>query len=276
MKIIYENNRRSTDGFLYVTTKHKKYYEYAINAAESFRDFSEEAHITLCTNEDFLDNRAYELFDTVVVEIPVHKRAKLWCMARTPYQRTACLDVDSFINDESIIDIFNELKDNDVMYAFNTAHTVGNKNIRAINGDEKLYHGAVCLYNNKPKTMAFMQEWFDSYLDQQTYKDKWPWPDIHRDWIHFDMCVLWRMINNYQNDYPQFKDIKVGILHRKWNSTSLDLKSDIDEPPVIIQYPSTSLEKDIKTIEKRLQNQKIKVSSKYTKTSKRGHPLSFN
>lgn len=230
-----DNNEK---GFIYVASNRKKYYHMAKNSAESLRDFYEDANITLFSHEEWIEDEAYELFDKIIVEIPVHQRAKMWCMARTPYEKTVYCDVDSFILNSDIENIFDELKDNDLCFIHNFDYTVGNSNINNINGDKKLLHGAVCLYNNEEKTKAFHQKWFDEYLKQVEIKDsEWKWENIHSDWKRFDMLTLWRLYNNFEDIYPEVNELKFDILPRRWNTTILDIHHHIKGSPVIMQMP---------------------------------------
>ena len=80
---------KTSKGYIYVASLKKLYYELGIESATSLRDLYPEANITLFTHETFIDDdRPYKIFDNVVTNIPIHRRAKMWCMARTPYDYT--------------------------------------------------------------------------------------------------------------------------------------------------------------------------------------------
>jgi len=118
-----DNVERADEGYIYVASYSKKYYEFAMIAGESLRTFNRKAHITLYTHECWVDDRAREIFNNIVTGIPVHQRAKMWCMARTPYEKTFYSDVDSQVVHPRIKNVFDELGDEDMFFVMNYPHT---------------------------------------------------------------------------------------------------------------------------------------------------------
>lgn len=67
-------------GFIIVASKKRNFYSYAINLAESLRDYyepEEECKICLVTEEQFIDDRGRDVADDIII-CDDHYRAKLW------------------------------------------------------------------------------------------------------------------------------------------------------------------------------------------------------
>lgn len=231
-----------SEGFVYVASRKKLFYELAILSAQSLKDIWPQANVTLFTHKSFVDDRAQQLFNNVITDIPVHGRAKMWCMARTPYDVTYYTDVDSQIVHKDIRKVFSELGDYDMYFCGSIWYTTGNHKWAYIDRQQQIpvkYHGAVCCYKKTDLTLDFMQTWFDDYIKQRW--EPWPHRFAHKDWQQFDMFTLWSMTNpNTFPKYQRFADLKIKTGHKRFNGTCHDQGKgkDIeygDKSPVIYQ-----------------------------------------
>lgn len=233
----------SENGFIYIASKDKLFYELAILSAESLRTFHRKAHITLFTHEAFVDDRARRLFDNIVTGIPVHTRAKMWCMARTPYQNTFYNDVDSQIVSSRIKNVFDELVDCDMFLTESYWYTTGNHKWSFFDKDQKIpvvYHGAVCCYRKTDLTIDFMQTWFDEYVKQRSepWKYDFAWPE----WQQFDMFTLWRLTSGRWKEFKRFDDLKIKLGPKIYNATIHDGKDLYDgKRAVVYQIDKSSI-----------------------------------
>jgi len=228
MKYYKASTKDSDKGFIYVASKSYIYYELAIIACQSLKDCFPESNVTLFTHEKFVDKRA-EIFDNVIVEIPIHYRAKMWCMARTPYDRTIYIDVDSQVKRKKVKDMFNFLDDHDMFFGKPEPYTVAD--IKWSHMDKAMtivppYHGALCGYKKSDIVIDFMQTWFDEYVKQ--YTQPWPYGDLHYpEWKVFDMFTLWRMTSKKFNEFDKFNDIKIKLIPGKYITTAQHATEDL-------------------------------------------------
>lgn len=232
------------EGFVYVASLKSLYYELALVSAQSLKDRYPNSNITLFTHESFLDSRAYDIFDEIRVGIPVFRRARMWCLSKTPYERTVHIDCDSIITHRDIKSIHSVLDtyNCDMMFGSNLAYTVSKKEL--VYADISMrsfvsHHGSICIYNKTDKTLEFHKRWYESYIEQ--LYNEWPYDWANPIWKKFDMFTLWRMINNYNFEYTDLSSIDIGILLRRWNTTWQDRKEDINGPPVIKQIDKVGL-----------------------------------
>lgn len=223
-------------GFIYVASKDKIYYELAIWSAISLREMYPEADITLFTHRSFVDDRA-SIFNSVVTGIPIHTRAKMWCMARTPYDLTFYNDVDSQIIHPNIRKVFDELEDCDMFFTESFWYTTANYKWAFIDKDKKipvLYHGAVCAYKKSDLTIDFHQTWFKEYVKQRTRP--WSFDFAYKEWQQFDMFTLWRLTSG---KFPEFQRFTEGLRVKKgpkvYNATIHDkgTKEEYDGLPAV-------------------------------------------
>lgn len=243
--VFSKDNIDYDEGFVYVASLTSLYYELALISAQSLKDRYPESNVTLFTHESFLDSRAYDIFDEVRVGIPVFRRARIWCLARTPYKRTVHIDCDSIITHRDIKIIHKTLDthNHDMMFGSNLAYTVSRKDL--VYADKSMkhfvaHHGSICIYDASDETLNFHRRWYESYIDQ-LYADGWPYDWAYPIWKGFDMFTLWRIMNNDNSEYTDLSSINVGILPRRWNTTWVDNKDDIKGPPVIKQIDRDSL-----------------------------------
>jgi len=252
LKIRYDNGREKDVGFIYVASRDVLYYELALISCQTLRDYYPDAHVTLFTHENFVDEegRAEELFDTIITDIPIHYRTKMWCMARTPYtKRTIYIDADSMIRHRDIKKMHDFLDECDLFCGSNLLYTVGNPKWAHIDKARKyepIYHGSMWGYHTTDLNLDFMQTWFDEYVKQR--RTKWPHEKFaYREWQQFDMFTLWTMtVGSRIGMFPQyskFNPLDIKILSRRWNSTGQDLPEDLDGPPVITQVDKSTWSK---------------------------------
>ena len=191
------------NGFLYVASQSAAFYKAAVHSAISLRDNYPEANITLFTHADFVQESDRKFFDKIETGIPIHKRAKMYAMARTPYENTFYLDADTEIRSENIKKVFDILGKNDIMFTRIIPKVSKDRVIDRMNNLE--YHGGVVLYNSKKLTIQLMQDWYETYLLQ----DKCQWDQSQfakynprmKPW---DQFTIWYLLNAD----PKYKKIK--------------------------------------------------------------------
>ena len=106
------SQQQPNNGFLYVGSLTKPYYDAAVMSAESIKDYWPEAKITLFTHEPWVNERRdSKIFDRIETNIPVHCRAKLWALDQTHYDKTVYMDADTYCEHEDVKHIFDELPD---------------------------------------------------------------------------------------------------------------------------------------------------------------------
>lgn len=234
MKVAYNNGRVSDIGFVYVASKNRIYYEMALASIETMRDHHPDAHVTLFTHEKFIDKRC-EQFDNVVVGIPIHKRARIWCMANTPYQSTVSIDSDSIITHRDVKKIHSHyLTQYDMVFGTNVSYTVGDIKWAFIDKARTIharYHGGVFGFNKMDLTIDFMSTWYDEYIKQTT--TPWTYKNSHPEWQQFDMFTIWRLTSGEFAEFDRFKDLKIDNVPRRFNSSWQDLPADLDGPRAI-------------------------------------------
>lgn len=258
-----QSERESKTGFIYVASKTIMYYDLAVNACTTLRDYFPDAHVTLFTHEKYLDDSC-SVFDNVIVDIPVHYRAKMWCMARTPYEKTIYIDADSFVMHKDIRTMHNYLDDCDMFFCPVTPYTTAN--IKWAYMDKAMtivpsYHGAISGYNKTALTLDFMQTWFEKYVEQVT-DPGWPYEKNHyREWKVFDMFTLWRMTSGKYPEFDRFKQLVIKTLPLRYIITAQHTAEDKKSRPVIHQVDKQtwkSIEPFWKKIQKKLDNDQYK------------------
>lgn len=222
-------------GFIYVASRDRLYYELALISLETLKAYYPDSHVTLFTHQKFIDDRA-KAFDKVITGIPNHVRAKMWCMARTPYQKTVYIDCDSIIRHRDIRIMHDFLEDHDMFFGGHIDYTVANMKWAYIDRRRNIpivYHGSMCGYNKTDITIDFMQTWFDEYIKQVSQPE---WDDrFFKEWKQFDMFTLWRMTSKKFSEFDRFNDLKIKLLERRFNNTIHDLEKDAGKNPVITQ-----------------------------------------
>jgi len=206
------------NGYIYVATVKKCFYESACYSALTLRDYYPDANITLFTHEKWVDKNS-DVFDNVVTkDVPEDIRAKMWAMARTPYNKTFYLDADTEIRSSEISKVFDQLDENYDLVMGQVreyAHAI----VKFPGGRFK-WHCGVCVYNNKSVTLELMQDWYDFWvLQQEHYKNNtWDLDDTlyprTKLW-HWDTWTFWRLLN--LEGYKEKIKIKSFDNFAKWN-----------------------------------------------------------
>ena len=238
-----------SEGYVVVASKSKLFYNMAINLIDSIKDFHPEAQCALFTEERFLDGKE-KVVDHLDF-IDNHTRAKLKGMAMSPYDKTFYIDADCEVEHEDIANVFDELKDNDLVftglpedrhYCYAEVFFPGATKADGSPGGFELC-GGVCLYNmTNPLVKEFMQDWYNLTVEQ--YAGRW-WPkkedgseDLYNypgSFKRWDQFSLWWLINRD----PKYKDLKVAIFEddARWNFFN-GYKFEHNVNPVVIRHYS--------------------------------------
>jgi hypothetical protein len=235
MKLFYDDNTVSEKGFVYVATHKPNYYEFALHSLNMLRDFWPDANVTLFANEALLDSRAKQ-FNKVYTNIPIHIRAKMWCLSKTPYQKTVYIDADTAILNKDIRNIHDLLVDHDLFFTPNPVWAVGSYSWATISVDGKEstnYHGGVVGYNKNDLVCDFTDTWFLEYVKQRT--DPWPYneDEYSQVWQQFDMFTLWKILYNKLGGFDRFQRLKINEVGFRWGVIADAPLKYLDGPIVI-------------------------------------------
>lgn len=222
---------QQNNGFLIVASISKAYYNSAVNLANSILDFYPEAKITLYTEPELYEERHGHLFDRVDLTAPHHTRAKLYALPQTTYDITAYIDADCEVQDEDITTIFDQLGKNDIMLTkirvYSGADVVISKT------DTMIWHCGVFLYNNKKKTLNFMQDWWTEY-QIQVDSAVWHWPEHSEKMRPWDQYTFYRLYTS-----KKYNSLKLDVFpgeDARWNFVWNYKPSEISKSPVIYHY----------------------------------------
>jgi hypothetical protein len=249
-----------TKGFVVVASRKKFFYLSALNLIESVQDFYPEAKFCLVTEERFLDERGRSVADQIIL-CDDHKRAKIWGMARSPYDLTFYIDADTECEHEDIAKVFDLFNGHDILftglpperhYCYAEVFFPGATKPDGSRGGFELC-GGVCLYDMRNELVRdFMHDWFDLTVEQ--YSGRW-WPkdengneDLHNyppSFKRWDQFSLWWLVNKE----PKYQELKVGIMEddARWNYYS-KYKAHLQhnkEPVVIRHYSSASAKQGV-------------------------------
>jgi len=240
----------SNNGFVYVASLTKPYYDAAVMSAMSIKDYWPEAKLTLFTHKEWVDERRDPLiFENIITNIPVHCRAKLWALDQTPYDLTCYMDADTYCESEDIKYIFDQIDDDhDMSMTINRAYNAKvvyfteDKELRHYKqedkeliwegGDEKngkplyavhsweenakngvyrlMWHCGMFLYRNKPNVLEMLHAWYDNYREQIESKKDWKYPHPKSLWF-WDTYAFWR--TNFYTNY----NVRIMEIDPKWN-----------------------------------------------------------
>jgi len=232
-------------GYLVVASKRINFYKYALNLIDSIRDFNEDAKICLVTEDHFLDQKGRDLADDIII-CDDHYRAKLWGMAKSPYDLTMYIDADMECEHEDIANVFDELGDNDIMFSALTddrSYVYAERDFDTPEGKTKFtLCGGVCLYDmTKPIVRSFMSDWWE--LTRRQMNDEW-WPRGYSDSLKsWDQFSLWWLTEKE----PKYHDLKVEIFKDdlRWNYyNAFNWAITRPEKEVVLRHYSCGLDKD--------------------------------
>jgi len=231
-------------GYVVVASRRSFFYVSALNLIKSIRDFYPEAKVCLVTEEKFLDGR--ESIADEIVLCDDHRRAKLWGMAKSPWDLSFYIDADTEVEHEDIEHVFDELGDYDVLFTgLPEERSYCYAELKFPAGQFELC-GAVCLYDMRnPLVREFMNDWYD--LTVRQYAGTW-WPtksdgtwDTHtypRSLSRWDQFSLWWLVKKE----PKYQNLKVGIFEddARWNFFSRYKYQHNIKPVVIRHYSAAS------------------------------------
>ena len=216
-------------GILLVASVSAAYYKAAIRLAISIKDHYPDARIILFTHETFVRDKDRYLFEEIRTGIPVHSRAKLWALDKTPFDLTLYMDCDTEVWHEDISNIFDLIGDNDIMIT--KIREYAGKIVKITDNDAMIYHCGLFLYRKTDRVMSFMSKWWTDY-DYQIKAKPWPWPHYNEKMKPWDQFTFWRLLKE------EYTDIKIDVLpdDARWNFIHLYLDSETDKPIVIWHY----------------------------------------
>jgi len=178
-------------GFVLVASRRYIFYKSAILCAETLREHYPDANITLFTHEEWVDDDC-DIFDKVITSIPTDKRAKMWALARTPYDLTMYLDADVQIHDPEIATCFDIIPDDvDILMTRIRPYAAA---ITQFPGGELTWHCGVFLFRKNKIMCELMQRWYDDYNERQT---QWKFDEnlYPRSLQPWDTWTFWKLIN---------------------------------------------------------------------------------
>lgn len=223
------------NGFIYIASVSKFYYNMAVNSCETLKDFYPEAHVTLFTHEKFLDGQE-SIFDNVVTNIPIHTRAKMWGMMNSPYENTVYIDADTEIWSDHVKYMHDELKDCDVYFTKTPDYSPGRITwlyVDKAQTKKLMWQGGMCAFNNTPLARDFVKTWYYEYLKQ--ISTPWPFKDYNPEQQQWDMFTLWKILNH--EEFSRFKSLHVKEVNAKYNFCINYLRDELKgEEPCILQY----------------------------------------
>jgi hypothetical protein len=238
-----------TRGYVVVASRVNFFYHSACLLLETIKDFDPEAKVCLVTEERFTaDGRADFVDDLIFCDD--HERAKIYGMAKSPYDLTFYIDADCVIEHEDILKVFDEIGDNDLM--FTCCHPDRAYSFTEVDfpGGSLWLNGGVCLYDmSKPIVREFINDWYNLTVDQYAHR-WWPqkedgtpdydlYPNSLRRWDQFS---LWWLTNKN----PKYCDgkLKVEVFENdaRWNyyHRYRDWLDHTNGTPVVIRHFSSS------------------------------------
>lgn len=208
------------NGIVIVATNLHRYYQSAHLLAESIKDYCPDFNVTLFTEDQWLDRRV-KVFDNVVTDIPKHedsvvnKRTKMWGMGNSPYETTLYLDADMEVLSEEFSTVFDQIKDNDMLWTEITKEREYAFVGREFGEVTFKFHGGVCLFKDTAK--PFMRDWYDLWVKQAT-NEWWPIGNYPKKSLQgFDQFSLWWLINK---EWDKYKYLKYDFFEddHRWNA----------------------------------------------------------
>ena len=218
------------NGFIIVASYNKRFLDSAIFCAETLKEYYPEAHITLFTQDDWIESSLNIIFDNVIGGAPNNKRAKLWALDKTPYDLTVYLDADVEIMHSDIQNIFDQIDDEtDILMTKIRGY---NGKISVFPGGELTDHCGLFMYRSTPQVLEFMKQWWLLYQKQQSGEWKWDtslYPNELRAW---DQWSYWWLQNKteYAIRRKFFED------DARWNFVNGYKASETNQPIIIYHH----------------------------------------
>lgn len=232
-------------GYLIVASTNRFYYISAINLISSIKEFDPDTPVCLVVEERFLD-KAADIADDIL-PCHDHRRAKIWGMAQSPYQKTFYIDADCEVVHEDIKTVFDKFDGNDILWSSLTDERsyIYKEYKWGSQGNKFHYCGGVCLYDlTKPLVKEFLEEWYDLTVEQ--YAGRW-WPENEKGELDFDVYPdslrrwdqfsLWWLLNKE----PKYNDLKHSVLDNeydaRWNYYFCYNRDHmLGKDPIIVHY----------------------------------------
>lgn len=205
---------KSNDGFIIVASIQHVYLQSALMAAESIIDYFPDAKITLFTHAEWVDGSFDEtIFDQIITEdFPQSRRAKLWALSKSPYDRTMYVDADAQIVSEEISEAFNQLKESDHMVMGLVRPYAAA--IAKFPAGELTLHCGMFTYRKSDVLYKLFDRWFELWEEQQIVWEYNPeqYPRILQN---FDIFTFWRLLN--EEGWDQHINIGIWEEDARWN-----------------------------------------------------------
>ena len=226
-------------GYLLVASLSKPFYDAGVMAIQSLKDEVPDAKVAFFTHEEFVEDEHRHLFDHLYTGIPVHCRAKLWALPRTPFDTTVYLDCDTYVVSPEVEEVFDHLEDkgSDVVMSENRPYNakvvyfthddqvgpgIPGKELNHANEEHlKLFrdgkahkfrwHCGMFAYHKNERTQKLWEQWLYWYKKHTVEKNTKPFPKGLEYW---DTFAFWRTL--YEN--PDFDvDIQRLPMDAKYN-----------------------------------------------------------
>jgi hypothetical protein len=229
---------KQTKGFLFVASLSKAYYDAAIGCIRSLRDHYPDAKIALFTHKMWMEDRHAKLVDDLVLGIPVHVRAKLWCLPRSPYDITAYIDVDGYFVSDDVQEIFDQLPvDKDLVMTYNRAYNAKvvyhvaedteypgsparelrhwkDKDMAIVKAGKAhtfRWHCGFFVWRKNQHTEELWTKWLETYkLHNDTHDGHKPYC---RSLSFWDTFAFWRVLH----ENPHLRNIVGAFDSQRWN-----------------------------------------------------------
>ena len=237
------------DGYLIVASNEYLYYAWGIHLIEQIKDYHPEAKVCFVVEERFCDGR--EQIADHIIFCDNHRRAKLWGMSQSPFDRTFYVDADMNCQHEDIAKVFDELDDSDLVFTELREECYDIFRDVYFPAGKFTLCGAVCLYNSSnPLVMEFMKDWYEYYVEQ--YADRW-WPtdedgnfdgeNYPRHLKIWDQFTLWWLTEKEE----KYKDLKISIFedNYRWNYWSLLARRQIPPENTVLLHKSSAADRKV-------------------------------
>jgi len=209
-----------TKGYLLVATLTKPFYDAMVMCVESLKDEVPDAKVAVFTHEEWVRDEDRHLFDHLITPVPAHCRTKLWALPQTPFDITCYLDVDGFVLNNEIEEVFDLIGDADVIMSENRPYNAkvvyfthddqvgpgipGAEITHFKQEDIELYkqgkahkfrwHCGMFVWRKNERTQKLWEQWLYWYKKHTIELDTGPFPDSLKYW---DTFAFWRAL--YEN-----------------------------------------------------------------------------